>query len=145
MARLQNALLKRPSFLISMKSVIDMAIRIKNGYMAKKPDVVVKCTNLSLEVLKKLLASRYIEAYEVEEVGFKKTANVKLKYESGRSVFKDLKIISKPGQKMYVVAGEIPHVLNGLGVCFLSTSKGIMTGYEAKKANIGGELLFSIW
>lgn len=128
-----------------MKPVIDLVIRIKNGYMARKPSIEAKVTNSTLEVLKKLVATGYVASYEVSEDGAKRTAEVVLKYENGKPVFTDVKIVSKPGQRMYVSSKEIPTVLNGLGVCVLSTNSGIMTGKEARKANAGGELLFNIW
>lgn len=128
-----------------MKPVIDLVIRIKNGYMAGKPNIEVKVTNSTLEVLKKLVATGYITSYEVTEDGAKRTADVTLKYENGKPVFTDVKIVSKPGQRVYVSSKEIPTVLNGLGMCVISTNGGIMTGKEARKANAGGELLFNIW
>jgi len=128
-----------------MKPVIDLVIRIKNGYMAGKPVIEARVTNSTLEVLKKLVATGYVTSYEVTEEGVKRTADVTLKYENGKPVFTDVKIVSKPGQRVYVSSKEIPTVLNGLGVCVLSTNSGIMTGKEARKANAGGELLFNIW
>ncbi|MFO0703297.1 MAG: 30S ribosomal protein S8 [Patescibacteria group bacterium] len=128
-----------------MKPVIDLVIRIKNGYMAGKPSIVAKATNSNVEVLKKLVAEGYIAAFDIAEEGVKKTANITLKYENGKPVFTDVKIVSKPGQRVYVASSDIPTVLNGLGICILSTNGGILTGREAKKAMKGGELLFNIW
>ncbi len=128
-----------------MQSVIDLIIRIKNGYMASRTEVTVPVTKVKLEVLKKLVASGYIASYEVEEDGHKRIATLKLQYENKRPAMMDVKIMSKPGRRIYVQSSEIPKVVNGIGICILSTNNGILTGKEAKKANVGGELLFNIW
>jgi small subunit ribosomal protein S8 len=96
-------------------------------------------------ILEKLVAEGYVQSFEVETDGPKKSCIVQLSYTNGKSKFTDLKLMSKPGQKTYVSVDEVPKVLNGLGIAILSTTKGIMTGKEARKAGIGGELLFTIW
>ena len=128
-----------------MISTIDLAIRIKNGYLAKKPEILVPGTKICASILEKLISAGYIQSYTVEEDGPKKVFTVKLRYEKSKTFFTGVKIISKPGQREYVQAKDIPTILNGLGTTILSTTSGIMTGKEARKANLGGELLFSIW
>lgn len=128
-----------------MISTIDLAIRIKNGYLAKKPSIMVPGSKIVASILEKLITEGYIQSYTVEEDGPKKTFTVNLRYEKNKSFFTGIKIISKPGKREYVQAQSIPIVLNGLGITILSTTSGIMTGKEAKKAGLGGELLFSIW
>ncbi len=128
-----------------MISTIDLAIRIKNGYMAKKPEILVTGTKMGAAVLEKLILAGFIQSYTVEEDGPKKTFVVKLRYEKNKQYFTGVKIISKPGKREYVRAQDIPIVLNGLGTTILSTTSGILTGNEARKAGLGGELLFSIW
>lgn len=128
-----------------MQSVIDLIIRIKNGYMAGNMEVSVPATKVKLEVLKKLVSTGYISSFDVVEDGHKKVATLKLKYDNKRPAMMDVKIMSKPGKRVYVPASEIPKVVNGIGICVLSTNTGILTGNEAKKANVGGELLFNIW
>lgn len=128
-----------------MISTIDLAIRIKNGYLAKKSEILVPGTKIGASILEKLIAGGYIESYSVQEDGPKKVFTVKLHYEKHKTFFTGVKIISKPGQREYVKAQEIPTILNGLGTTILSTTSGIMTGKEATKAGLGGELLFSIW
>lgn len=113
--------------------------------MAKKPEILVSGTKIGAAVLEKLILAGFIQSYEVEEDGAKKTFVVKLRYDKHKKYFTDVKIISKPGQREYVKAKDIPIVLNGLGTTILSTTSGIMTGTEARKAGLGGELLFSIW
>ncbi|MBP6993801.1 30S ribosomal protein S8 [Candidatus Woesebacteria bacterium] len=128
-----------------MISTIDLAIRIKNGYLAKKPEILVRGSKLSAAVLEKLISEGYIESYTVAEDGPKKVFTVKLRYAKNNTFFTGVKIISKPGQREYVKSQDIPVILNGLGSTILSTTSGIMTGKEARKAGLGGELLFSIW
>lgn len=129
-----------------MISVIDLAIRIKNGYLAKKEEVLVPASKIRVAVLEKLVSEGFISSFEQTGVeGRGRTVKIVLKYEKGKPAFTDAKIISKPGQRVYVGSHEIPSVLNGLGIAILSTTKGIMTGKESRKAGLGGELLFTIW
>lgn len=128
-----------------MISVTDLIIRIKNGYLAKKEEVNTPSSQMRCAVLEKLVTEGYISSFEISEEGVKKMIAIKLLYTNGRSALTNVKVISKPGQKSYVKAGDIPSVLNGLGTSVISTTKGIMTGKEARKAGLGGELLFTIW
>jgi len=128
-----------------MISVIDTVIRIKNGYMAKKIEIIVPGSKITMSVLEKLISEGFITSFTREQEGIEKYFKVQLKYENGKAKFTDVEIVSKPGQRKYVKAIEIPSVLNGLGTAFLSTTSGILTGKEAKKASLGGELLFNIW
>jgi small subunit ribosomal protein S8 len=130
-----------------MKSVLDLIIRIKNGYMARKATVTMPVNKMVVAVLKKLVATGYIAGFEIEEFEnkVKKTAHITLKYDNGAPALINVKIVSKPGQRAYVEASEIPTVLNGLGIALLSTNAGILTSFEARKAHVGGELLFTIW
>ena len=113
--------------------------------MAKKSEITVPGSKMRAAVLEKLILAGYVQSYSVEEDGPKKTFVVKLRYDKQRKYFTDIKIISKPGQREYVKAKDIPIVLNGLGTTIVSTTSGLMTGSEARKARLGGELLFSIW
>lgn len=125
-------------------SIIDLVIRIKNGYMAAKDKIESPHSVFKAEILKKLKALNYIKDYRVE--GDKiKNISIVLLYKQGQAIFTDVKIYSKPGRKWYVAAKELKPVLGGLGVSILSTPVGILTNNEAKKKNIGGELLFDIW
>lgn len=128
-----------------MLSPIDIAIRIKNGYLAGKQEVVVRGTKMGAAIIEKLIAEGYLDSYTVHEEGVKKTFVVKLKYSKDAKHFTGVKILSKPGKREYVGADDIPTVLNGLGIVIMSTTSGILSGKEAKKAGIGGEILFSIW
>lgn len=125
-------------------SIIDLVIRIKNGYMAKKAVIESPYSKYKEAILKKLLGLKFIESYKVEgEV--KKNIVINLSYEEGKPAITDMKIYSKPGMRLYISYKNLKPVLSGFGYSVLSTSKGIMTDKEAKKAKQGGELLFSFW
>lgn len=128
-----------------MLSPIDIAIRIQNGYLARKQEVVVRGTKMGASIIEKLIAEGYLESYSVQEDGVKKQFIVTLKYAKDSRVFNGIKIWSKPGKRAYVGVREIPTILNGLGIVIMSTTRGIMSGKEARKAGLGGEVLFSIW
>ncbi|MEK7495406.1 MAG: 30S ribosomal protein S8 [Patescibacteria group bacterium] len=125
-------------------SIIDLVIRIKNGYMARKEVITSPYSAYKEAILKKLFELKFIESYEVEG-DVKKNMVIKLKYEEGNPAITDVKIYSKPGMRLYISYKNLKPVLSGFGYSVLSTSKGIMTDKEAKKAKLGGELLFSFW
>ena len=127
--------------------IADMLTRIRNAQMAKheKVDVVLSKINQSItDILKE---EGYIKNYKVMKDGdYRGVLRLYLKYdEQGKGVLSGLKRESKPGLRKYVGADAIPIVLNGLGITILSTSKGVITGEEAKRRNVGGEYLCSIW
>jgi len=125
-------------------SVIDLAIRIKNGYLARRETITVPYSRFKEEVLRKLKDLEFIKNYHVE--GDKvKNITVDLLYNNSVPALTDIKIFSKPGQRFYVSYKELKPVLGGLGYSILSTPKGILTNKEAKKEKIGGELLFNVW
>jgi small subunit ribosomal protein S8 len=128
-----------------MQTVIDLVIRIKNGYMAKRQKVVVPASKVKQQVLDVLVASHYIRGYEVRQEGMRKVFDVSLAYDHGAPAVTGVKVHSKPGQRVYVGVKEIPKVLSGLGICVITTPKGVLAGHHAKKLGTGGELLFSIW
>lgn len=125
-------------------SIIDLVIRIKNGYMARKETIESPHSNYKEAVLKKLKDLKFIESYVVEGET-KKNIVINLSYKEGEPAISDVKIFSKPGMRLYISYKNLKPVLSGFGYSVLSTSKGIMTDREAKKAKLGGELLFSFW
>lgn len=125
-------------------SVGDLVIRIKNGYMAKKEVIESPYSKLREQILKKLVQIKYIKSYSVTG-DIKKDLTIELLYKDNVPVFTDLKIFSTPGRRWYVAKKKLKPVLNGMGYSILSTPQGIMTNIEAKKNNLGGELLFNIW
>ena len=125
-------------------SIIDLIIRIKNGYMAKKETIESPCSKYKVAVLNKLVSLKFIKGYEVKGE-IKKSMTIDLAYEEDKPAISDVKIYSKPGMRLYISYKNLKPVLSGFGYSILSTSKGSMTDREAKKAKLGGELLFSFW
>jgi len=126
------------------KSIIDMMIRIKNGYLARLSTVEMPYSNFSEAVLKKILDLKYIKSYSISEKKFKSLI-IELLYEDGNPRMTDIKIFSTQGRRWYISHKNIKRVLGGFGNSVISTSKGIKTDIEAKAEKIGGELLFNIW
>lgn len=125
--------------------IIDLVIRIKNGYLAKREEISSPHSKMKEQVLKKLKTLGFIADYRVEAAGVKKEIKIVLKYKQGEPVFTDVTIRSKPGQRWYISVNDIRPVLSGIGYMIISTSKGLQTNVEAKKSKLGGELLFEIW
>lgn len=125
-------------------SVIDLIIRIKNGYMSKKEKIFSPHSSIREEILKKMIKLKFIKDYKKEGEKVKKII-IDLRYEGVVPAVTDVKIYSRPGRRHYVSYRDLKPVLNGYGYSFLTTSKGILTDKEAKKEKLGGELLFSIW
>lgn len=124
--------------------IADMLTRIRNALSAKHETVEIPASNTKKAIADILLKEGYINGVEFVE-GVQGTIVITLKYEGNNKVITGLKRVSKPGLRVYVGAEEIPTVLGGLGIAILSTSKGIMTGKDAKKANQGGEVLAYVW
>ena len=126
--------------------ISDMITRIRNSVLVKHSTVAVNKSKVNNKILEVLSNVGVISEFE-EDVS-EKTPNysIKLKYyDDGSSAITGLKRVSKPGLKIYVKKDEIPSYFSGMGVAIVSTSKGIMTGLEAKKLSLGGEVLFYIW
>lgn len=126
--------------------IADLLTRMRNANQMRYNEVVVPSSNLKLEIVKILKAEGYITDYKVEKGQVQDNIVITLKYGKNKErVISGLKRISKPGLRVYAKAEEIPTVLNGLGISIVSTSKGIMTGKEARKENLGGEVLAYVW
>ena len=126
--------------------IADMLTRIRNANQMRYNEVVIPSSNVKLEMVKILKSEGYIENYKIEKNEIQNNIIVTLKYGKNKErVISGLKRISKPGLRVYAKAEEIPTVLNGLGISIVSTSKGIMTGKEARKENLGGEVLAYVW
>lgn len=126
--------------------IADLLTRMRNANQMRYNEVVIPSSKIKLEITKILKDEGYIEDYKVEKNKVQDNIIVTLKYGKNKErVISGLKRISKPGLRVYAKAEEIPTVLNGLGISIVSTSKGIMTGKEAKKENLGGEVLAYIW
>ena len=124
--------------------IADLLTRIRNAIHAKHETVEIPASNTKKAIANILLKEGYISDVKLEE-GVQGTIVITLKYDGNKKVISGLKRVSKPGLRVYVGADEIPQVLNGLGIAILSTSKGIMTGKEAKDCHQGGEVLAYVW
>ncbi len=126
--------------------VADMLTRIRNANTAKHETVEIPASNLKKAIAQILLDEGYIKAYDVIEDNKQGTIKVTLKYgENKQRIIQGLRRVSKPGLRIYAASQDLPRVKNGLGVAIISTSKGIMTDKEARKQNIGGEVLAFVW
>ena len=124
--------------------ISDMLTRIRNGGRALLPVIVLPHSRVKEGVANILKSEGYVSDVAVEG-DKKKQIKIRLKYEGKKSVIEGLKRVSKPGLRKYVGATEIPRVRGGLGVAIVSTSEGLMTDQQARKKNLGGELLCYIW
>jgi len=126
--------------------IADMLTRIRNANKAKFKTVEIPSSNMKKAIAEVLLEEGYIKSFNIEENEVQPVLKVELKYdEKGGRVISGLRKISKPGHRIYAKKDELPKVLNGLGIAIISTSEGIMTDKEARKKNIGGEVLAYIW
>ena len=127
-------------------TIADMLTRIRNANQMRYEEVKVPASNIKKEMARILKEEGFIKDYKVESDNAQGTIVLTLKYTDKKErVITGLKRISKPGLRVYANKDEIPKVLNGLGIAIISTSKGIMTDKEARKENIGGEVLAYIW
>ena len=126
--------------------IADMLTRIRNASRARHADVVVPASRTKREIARILLEEGFIAGVSEEREGPRAMLRVTLKYVDGKApVVSGLKRISKPGLRVYAGKTEIPRVLGGLGIVIVSTSQGIMTGAQARKAELGGEVLAYVW
>ena len=125
--------------------IADFLTRLRNAGTARKTEVVAPYSKIKAEIARILKQEGYITDYEVDTTGQLPQLKVTTKNQNRTSAITGLKRISKPGLRKYVGASEIPRVLGGMGISILSTPQGIVSGREAKKRNVGGELLAYIW
>ena len=128
--------------------IADMLTRMRNAAMARKPDVLVPNSKVHLEIARVLKEEGYIGAYEVQpwrtgagemiRIGFKQTSE-------SRTAFTGLKRVSRPSVRAYTGSDDIPRVMDGMGVVIMSTSRGVMSGQQARRLGIGGEVLCLVW
>ena len=126
--------------------IADMLTRIRNANVVKHETVDVPASNMKKELARILLEEGFVRGYDVIEDGKQGIIRIQLKYgQSGERVISGLKRISKPGMRVYAASHEVPRVLNGLGISVISTSKGILTDKQARKENVGGEVICYVW
>jgi small subunit ribosomal protein S8 len=124
--------------------IADLLTRIRNGLKARLPVISVPHSRMKERIAVIMKSEGYLVDFETEAQP-RKTLKIKLKYEGKRSVIEGLRRISRPGLRHYVAATDAPRVRGGLGVAILSTSQGVMTASQARKQNLGGEVLCHIW
>ena len=127
--------------------IADMLTRIRNANTAKHDTVDIPASKMKISIAEILLKEGYIKAFDIVEDGNFKTIHITLKYgkDKNEKIITGLKRISKPGLRVYADTENLPKVLGGLGVAIISTNKGVLTDKEARKANVGGEVLAYIW
>ena len=126
--------------------VADFLTRVRNGLRADHDDVLIPASGLKTELARILTEQGYVESYAVEPGRVGQVLRVTLKYtEDRKPVISGIERVSKPGRRNYVGAKEIPKVQGGMGTTIVSTSHGVMTGHQARKAGFGGELVAKVW
>ena len=127
--------------------IADMLTRIRNANTAKHDTVDIPASKIKVAIAGILVDEGFIEKYDIVEDGKIKTIHVTLKYgaDKNEKVITGIKRISKPGLRVYAGKDELPRVLGGLGTAIISTNKGVLTDKEARKQNVGGEVLAFIW
>ena len=129
-----------------MDPIGDMLTRIRNGQQRKIAKVEMPSSTLRLKILEVLKTEGFISSYHIEKKENNKISLiVDLKYYEGTPVIKDIRRISKPGRRVYSRATSIPRIQNGLGLAIISTNKGVMSDIEARKNNIGGEIICRVF
>ncbi len=127
--------------------IADMLTRIRNANTAKHDTVDIPLSKMKVAIADILVKEGYVKKYEIIEDGIFKTIQVTLKYgaDKNEKIITGLKRISKPGLRVYAGKDELPRVLGGLGIAIISTNKGILTDKEARKLQLGGEVLAFVW
>jgi small subunit ribosomal protein S8 len=125
--------------------IADLLARVRNGVRAQKIDIVVPYSKIKAEVVRILKDEGYISDYAVDTSAAHPRIKITNKLVDKTSAITGLRRVSRPGLRRYVGADEIPRVLGGMGVAILSTSRGVLSGREAKKQKVGGELLAYVW
>jgi small subunit ribosomal protein S8 len=125
-------------------SIADMLARIRNANRALRPDVELPHSRLKENIARLLKQEGYIADCSVEGSG-RRRLRLKLKFQGRKGIIAGLRRVSRPGLRRYVGSQEIPRVLAGLGTAILSTPRGVMTGAEARRQNVGGELICYVW
>jgi small subunit ribosomal protein S8 len=126
--------------------IADFLTRIRNGLQADHDDVVMPASNFKAELARILQEQGYIESYAVEPGRVGRELRVRLKYtEDRRPVISGMERLSKPGRRQYVQSTAVPKVQGGMGTAIVSTSRGVMTGHDARRQGVGGELVARVW
>jgi small subunit ribosomal protein S8 len=126
--------------------IADFLTRIRNGLRADHDEVEMPASAFKTEIARILKEQGYIDDYETDTARVGRVLRVKLKYtEDRKPVILGIERLSKPGRRQYVNAAEVPRVYGGMGTAIVSTSKGVMTGHDARREGVGGELVARVW
>ena len=126
--------------------IADFLTRIRNGLRADHDEVEMPASAFKTEIARILKEQGYIDDYETDTARVGKVLRVRLKYtEERKPVILGIERLSKPGRRRYVTAREVPRVYGGMGTAIVSTSRGVMTGHEARREGVGGELVARVW
>ena len=125
--------------------IADLLARVRNAAAAQKPEMFVPYSKIKAEVVRVLRDEGYITDFSLDREQAHPRIKITNKFSDRISAIKGLKRVSRPGLRRYVGAGDIPRVLGGMGIAILSTPRGVLSGREAKKQNVGGELLAYVW
>jgi small subunit ribosomal protein S8 len=126
--------------------IADMLTRIRNGLVVRKTFVLIPSSKIKVAIAQILLEEGYIQGYEVTNERPQPNIRIWLKYDQNRRpIVTGLKRVSRPGRRVYRGRQDLPWVLSGLGIAIVSTPKGVMTGREARRKNVGGEVLCYVW
>jgi small subunit ribosomal protein S8 len=126
--------------------IADMLTRVRNGFIVRKSFVLVPSSKIKVAIAQILLEEGFIQGYEVTNERPQPNIRLWLKYDQKRRpVVTGLKRVSRPGRRVYKGKGDLPWVLSGLGIAIVSTPKGVMTGREARRQGVGGEVLCYVW
>ena len=127
-----------------MDPIADMLTSIRNATQALKPEITVPHSRIKESAVRLLKDEGYLQVFNVEG-DVKRCIRIRLKFQGRKGVISGVQRLSKPGLRLYSSASEIPLVLGGMGIAVVSTSQGLMSGHEARRKNLGGELLFKVW
>jgi small subunit ribosomal protein S8 len=126
--------------------IADFLTRVRNALVADHDDVQMPASKFKAEIARILAEQGYIEDYAVEPARVGRTLRLRLKYtEDRRPAISGLERVSKPGRRRYVNANDVPKVLGGMGTAIVSTSRGVMSGHDARRQRVGGELVARVW
>lgn len=125
--------------------IADMIIRIKNALLARHPMVLVPHSKVKQAIAQVLVDNGYIESVDLLQKQPQSDLQLKLKYVARKPAITDVKRVSKPGRRVYSPADTLPRSLGGYGITIISTNQGVMTDAQARKQNVGGEVLCQIW
>ncbi len=128
-----------------MDPLADMFTRIQNSYRAKKPTLIVAYSKLKEEILRILQGRGYVADYEKRGRKIRKFLEIKLRYDGETPAIERIRRVSKSSRRLYVARDEIRPVRQGYGLAIISTSRGLMSGEEARKAGVGGEIIAEVW